>query len=61
VLNPPETNELYFVANGQGGHVFASTFAEHQKNVAHWREIERQRQGAQAGAAALGAAQGKAG
>jgi UPF0755 protein len=61
VLNPPETTELFFVANGQGGHVFASTFAEHQKNVAHWREIERQRQGAQAGAAALGAAQGKAG
>jgi UPF0755 protein len=59
VLNPPQTTELFFVANGQGGHVFASSFAEHQKNVAHWREIERQRQGAQAGAAALAGAQGK--
>jgi UPF0755 protein len=61
VLNPPQTSELFFVANGQGGHVFASTFAEHQKNVAHWREIERQRQGAQAGAAALAGVQGKTG
>jgi UPF0755 protein len=60
-LNPPQTSELFFVANGQGGHVFASTFAEHQKNVARWREIERQRQDAQAGAAAVTAAQGKAG
>lgn len=47
VLNPPKTDELFFVANGQGGHVFASSFAEHQKNVARWREIERQRQGGQ--------------
>ena len=43
VLNPPKTTELFFVANGQGGHVFASSFAEHQKNVARWRELERQR------------------
>jgi UPF0755 protein len=61
VLNPPQTSELFFVANGQGGHVFATTFAEHQKNVAHWREIERGRQGAQAGAAALAVAQGRTG
>jgi UPF0755 protein len=66
VLDPPQTDELFFVANGQGGHVFASTFAEHQKNVARWREIERQRQAAQAGAAALNdarlnGAQGRAG
>ena len=61
VLNPPKTDELFFVANGLGGHAFASTFAEHQKNVAHWREIERQRQAAQAGAAAVAGAQGRAG
>jgi UPF0755 protein len=43
VLNPPTTNELYFVADGTGGHVFAATYDEHNANVARWREIERQR------------------
>jgi UPF0755 protein len=43
VLNPPKSDELYFVANGAGGHVFASTYAEHAANVAKWRAIERQR------------------
>lgn len=42
-LNPPQSNEMFFVANGTGGHVFASSFAEHQANVARWRQIERQR------------------
>jgi UPF0755 protein len=42
VLNPPASEELYFVANGTGGHVFAGSFAEHQRNVAAWRRIERQ-------------------
>jgi len=46
VLNPPKSTEMFFVANGTGGHVFASTFADHQKNVARWREIEKQRAGA---------------
>jgi UPF0755 protein len=43
VLDPPDSNELYFVANGTGGHEFASTYEAHQKNVAHWRQIERDR------------------
>lgn len=43
VLNPPKSTEMFFVANGSGGHAFASTFEEHQKNVARWREIEKQR------------------
>ena len=41
-LSPPDSQELYFVANGTGGHVFAKTAAEHQKNVAQWRKIEQQ-------------------
>ncbi len=41
-LNPPDSQELYFVANGTGGHVFAKTAAEHQRNVAQWRKIEQQ-------------------
>lgn len=42
VLNPPKTTELFFVANGGGGHVFSSTFEEHEKNVAKWRAVERE-------------------
>ena len=39
--DPEHSNDLYFVANGKGGHVFAATVAEHQRNVAAWRAIER--------------------
>ena len=42
VLNPMPSEDLYFVANGTGGHAFASTETEHQANVQRWREIERQ-------------------
>jgi peptidoglycan lytic transglycosylase G len=37
VLHPPESAELYFVATGTGGHVFATTLDEHQRNVAAYR------------------------
>ncbi|WP_332639839.1 endolytic transglycosylase MltG [Brevundimonas sp.] len=45
VLNPPRTDELFFVADGTGGHVFARTYDEHLINVARWREIERRKAG----------------
>jgi UPF0755 protein len=45
VLNPPATDELFFVADGSGGHVFARTFDEHLANVARWRAVERRKAG----------------
>ena len=41
VLNPPETDFIFFVADGSGGHAFAETLAEHNRNVAAYREYER--------------------
>jgi UPF0755 protein len=43
VLNPAKTGALYMVADGSGGHVFASTLAEHNANVARWFAIRRAR------------------
>lgn len=43
VLNPTQTDALFFVADGTGGHAFAKTLAEHERNVAKWRKIERAR------------------
>lgn len=43
VINPARTKDLFFVADGTGGHAFAETFAEHQANVRKWRQIEREK------------------
>ena len=39
VLNPTPTEHFYFVADGTGGHAFAATLEEHNRNVRRWREI----------------------
>jgi UPF0755 protein len=38
-LDPPPTDDFYFVANTQGGHFFSKTLKEHNRNVAHYRRL----------------------
>lgn len=51
-LNPANTGDLYFVADGTGGHAFSETLKEHNSAVQKWREVERQTARAKADATA---------
>jgi UPF0755 protein len=44
VLHPADTDALYMVADGTGGHEFATSLAEHNANVRKWRAIRRERE-----------------
>jgi UPF0755 protein len=44
VLHPLKTDDLYFVADGSGGHVFAQTLRQHNQNVSKWRKLQKSRQ-----------------
>jgi peptidoglycan lytic transglycosylase G len=57
VLRPAKTKDLYFVADGSGGHIFAPTLDEHNKNVVAWRKIEREIRAREAAEAAAKAAE----
>ena len=41
-LDPAKTNDLYFVADGSGGHAFSESLKEHNAAVANWRKVEKQ-------------------
>jgi UPF0755 protein len=47
VAQPEETDAIFFVADGTGGHAFARTLEEHNRNVAAWRKIEQEREAEQ--------------
>ncbi len=51
---PDESEYIFFVADGTGGHAFAVTLAEHNENVARWRQIEAEQGAAAAGNASTG-------
>jgi UPF0755 protein len=58
VLKPAQTKDLYFVADGSGGHAFAPSLDEHNRNVVKWRQVERARRERERQEAAAAAAAG---
>ncbi len=54
VLNPAKTADLYFVADGSGGHVFSQTLKDHNSAVATWRKVEKDIRARQTAAAKPG-------
>ena len=60
VANPSRTRDLYFVADGSGGHAFAQSYEEHLRNVARWRDLNANKDAADAAAGEAGAAGGNA-
>ncbi len=58
VLNPEKTADLYFVADGTGGHVFSKSLQEHDRNVAKWRIVEREIRAKEAAALKAAAEEG---
>jgi UPF0755 protein len=47
-LKPAQTNEIYFVADGQGGHIFSETLKQHNAAVSNWRKVEKEMRARQA-------------
>jgi UPF0755 protein len=58
--NPARTKEIFFVADGTGGHAFAENYDQHQKNVERLRAMERQQRGEGTAAAVPAAPAGSA-
>ena len=56
VANPSRTRDLYFVADGSGGHAFAQTYQEHLRNVERWRKLQAAKAATDAATGGAGAA-----